>query len=69
MDVFLIAVAIILFVFGALLLFNPGAVKKISDWLNKNVILIEDIMFSSNLASGTLLVLLGAVVLYLAMRR
>lgn len=68
MDRFLLGLAIVLFIFGALLLFSPGLVKKISGWLNKSVVLVEDMMLSSNAASGGLLVILSGIVFYLALR-
>lgn len=69
MDKFLIGSAIVLFVFGMLLLFKPDIVKKISGWLNKSLILLEDIMLSSNKISGLLLIGLGIVVYYLVIRK
>ena len=69
MDKFLIGSAIVLFIFGALLLFKPNIVKKISDWLNKSLFPVEDKMRSSNIVSGVLLVILGVIVMYLATKR
>jgi len=69
MDIFLIVIAIVLFIFGALLFFKPGIEKKISDWLNKNMLLVEDGMRSSNKISGLLLIALGIVICYLVVKK
>ena len=69
MDIFLIGSAVVLFLFGALLLFKPVVVVKISDWLNKSILPIEDKMRSSHSVSGILLVILSVIVLYLAMKK
>jgi uncharacterized membrane protein HdeD (DUF308 family) len=69
MDIVLKASAVILFMFGLILLFKPDIEKKISDWLNKNLFPIEDKMRSSNKLSGILLIMLGLVIYFLAMKR
>jgi len=69
MNIFLIAVAIVLFIFGTLLVFKPGIEKKISDWLNKNLLFVEDVMRSSNRISGLLLITLGIIIYYLAIKK
>lgn len=68
MDSFLIASAVLLFSFGALLMFRPAIVKKVDDWLNRSVFPVDDKMRSSNAVSGIVLVILGVIVLYLAMK-
>jgi len=68
MDKFLIAAAVLLFSFGALLLFRPAIVKKVDDWLNTIVFPVDDKMRSSSAVSGMILVILGVIVLYLAMK-
>ena len=69
MDVFLIVAAIVLLIFGALLAFMPKAVKRLSDFLNKNILPIEDKMSSSHTVSGIILMVLSVIVLYLAFKR
>lgn len=69
MNIFLAGSAVVLFVFGALLLFRPDIEKKISDWLDKVLFPTEDRMRSSNKISGLLLIVLGIVVCFLAMKR
>ena len=69
MSIVLIGSAIILFVFGIILLFKPDVEKRISDWLNKSLLPIEDKMRSSNKISGLLLVMLGIVVYILAVKK
>lgn len=69
MRIALIGSAVILFVFGLLLLFRPDIEKRISDWLNRNLILIEDKMRSSNKISGLLLMALGVVIYILAVKK
>ena len=69
MDRFLIGSASVLLIFGALLLFKPDIVKKISDWLNKSLFPVEDKMRSSNVVSGILLLMLGVIVMYLATKK
>ncbi len=69
MDIALIGSAIILFVFGVILLFRPDIEKKISDWLNRILFPTEDKMRSSNKISGLLLIVLGIVVYMLAVKR
>lgn len=66
MDKFLIGAAIILFVFGAMLLFTPAVVKKISDFLNKNILPVENKMCTANIVSGIILVILAIAIYYLA---
>jgi len=68
-NIILIGSAVILFVFGLILLFKPDIEKRISDWLNKSLFPVEDKMRSSNKLSGMLLIILGAIVLYLATKR
>jgi len=58
-----------LFVFGIILLFKPDVEKRISDWLNKILLPIEDMMRSSNKIGGLLLIALGMVVYILAAKR
>ncbi|MCX5665672.1 MAG: hypothetical protein NT036_01290 [Candidatus Omnitrophica bacterium] len=69
MDIVLIVSAVVLFVFGVILLFKPDTERKISDWLNKNLFPIEDKMRSSNKLSGLLLIVLGIVIYMLAAKR
>ena len=69
MDKFLIVSAIVLFIFGVLLLLKPDAVKKLSDFLNKNVFPVEDKMRASNVISGIILVTFSIIVAYLALKK
>ena len=69
MHIVLIGSAIVLFVFGLILLLKPDIEKRISDWLNKNLFPIEDKMRSSNKVSGLLLMVLGTVVYFLATKK
>ena len=69
MGIVLVGAAIVLFVFGVILLFKPDIEKKISDWLNRNLLPIEDKMRSSNKISGILLIVLGIVVYVLAVKK
>jgi hypothetical protein len=69
MDKFLIGTAIILFIFGILLLFKPNLVKKISDFLNKSIFPVDDTMRTAHKVSGVILLILSAVVFYLATKR
>ena len=69
MHVVLVGAAIVLFVFGIIMLFKPDLEKKISDWLNKTLFPVEDKMRSSNKISGLLLVVLGIVVYILAVKK
>lgn len=69
MHIVLTVSAVVLFVFGLILIFKPDIEKRISDWLNKNLFPIEDKMRSSNRVSGLLLVVLGVVVYILALKK
>ena len=69
MQIVLIGSAIVLFVFGLILLFKPDIEKRISDWLNRNIFPVEDKMRSSNKIGGILLVMLGVVVYILAVKK
>lgn len=69
MSIALIGAAIMLFVFGVILLFKPDVEKRISDWLNKSLFPVEDKMRSSNKMSGILLIVLGIIVYYLATKK
>ena len=69
MDIFLIGSAIVLLVFGGLLLLAPNMVKKISDFLNKAVLPIEDKMRSAHAVSGIILVVLSVIVFYMALKK
>jgi hypothetical protein len=69
MSIILIGSAIVLFVFGLILLFKPDVEKKISDWLNRNLFPVEDKMRASNKVSGLLLVALGLIVYILAVKK
>ena len=69
MHIVLIGSAVILFVFGIILLFKPDVEKRISDWLNRTLFPVEDKMRSSNKISGLLLVVLGIVVYILAVKK
>ncbi len=69
MQIALVGAAIMLFLFGLILLFKPNVEKKISDWLNKTMFPIEDKMRSSNRISGFLLIMLGIVVYMLAIKK
>ncbi len=68
MDRFLVGAAMMLFIFGALLLLKPDIVKKFSDFLNKNVLPVEDKMRTAHTVSGVILLILGAIVFYLAVK-
>lgn len=69
MSIALIGSAVMLVVFGIILLFKPSVEKGISDWLNRNLFPTEDKMRSSNKISGLLLVALGVVVYILAIKK
>jgi hypothetical protein len=69
MHIVLIGSAIILFVFGLILLFKPDVEKRISDWLNRTLFPVEDKMRSSNKIGGLLLIVLGIVVYALAVKK
>ena len=69
MQIALVGAAIMLFLFGLILLFKPNVEKKISDWLNKTMFPIEDKMRSSNRISGFLLIMVGIVVYMLAIKK
>ena len=69
MNAVLTGSAAILFVFGLILLFKPDIEKRISDWLNRSLFPIEDKMRASNKISGLLLIVLGMVVYYLAIKK
>ena len=69
MDIFLIGSAIILLVFGGLLLLAPNMVKKVSDFLNTAVLPIEDKMRSAHAVSGIILVVLSVIVFYIALKK
>lgn len=69
MDKFLIIAAITLLLFGALLLFRPDSIKKLSDFLNRSILPIEDKMRASHTISGVILLILGIIVFYLALKK
>jgi len=69
MDIFLIGSAIILLIFGGLLLLAPNMVKKVSDFLNTAVLPIEDKMRSAHAVSGIILVVLSVIVFYIALKK
>jgi predicted MFS family arabinose efflux permease len=69
MDIFLIVSAIALLIFGALLVLMPDTVKKISDFLNRSVLPVEDKMRSSNVMSGVILIAVSVIVFYIAMKK
>jgi len=69
MDMFLIVSAIILLVFGGLLLMAPNVVKKISDFLNTSVLPVEDKMRAAHAMSGVILVILSIIVFYMALKK
>lgn len=69
MNIALIGSAIVLFVFGVILLFKPDVEKRISDWLNKSLFPVEDKMRASNKISGLLLIALGVVIYLLAVKK
>ena len=69
MERFLILAAVLLFVFGVLLIFAPGVVKKISDFLNKSILSVDEKMRASHSLSGVLLLILSAVVFYFALTK
>jgi hypothetical protein len=69
MDKFLIGSALLLFIFGVLLLVKPDIVKKFSDLLNKSVFPVEDKMRASHVMSGITLLILSIVVFYLANKK
>ena len=69
MDIFLIGSAMILLVFGGLLLLAPNMMKKISDFLNRSILPIEDKMRSAHAVSGIILVVLSVIVFYIALKK
>ena len=69
MDIFLIGSAIVLLIFGGLLLLAPGVVKKVSDFLNTAILPIEDKMRSAHAVSGIILVVLSVIVFYIALKK
>lgn len=69
MDRFLIGSALVLFIFGILLLLKPDIVKKFSDFLNKSIFPVEDKMRASHIVSGIMLVVLSIIVFYLATKK
>jgi uncharacterized protein YjeT (DUF2065 family) len=69
MKTVLIGSSVVLFIFGIILLIRPDVEKKISDWLNRTLISVEDKMRSSNKLSGILLMVLGVVVYLLAVKK
>lgn len=69
MDRFLIGSAILLFIFGILLLLKPEMVKKFSDFLNKSIFPVEDKMRASHIVSGVILLVLSVIVFYLATKK
>ena len=69
MDIFLIVSAILLLLFGGLLLMAPNAVKKISDFLNKSILPVEDKMRAAHAMSGVILVILSVIVFYIALKK
>ena len=69
MKTVLIGSSVVLFIFGIILLIRPDVEKKISDWLNRTMISVEDKMRSSNKLSGILLMVLGVVVYLLAVKK
>ena len=69
MDLFLIGSAVVLLIFGGLLLLAPNTVKKLSDFLNKSILPIEDKMRAAHAVSGIILVVLSVIVFYIALRK
>jgi hypothetical protein len=69
MNIALIGSAVVLFVFGIIMLFKPDIEKRISDWLDKNLFPTEEKMRSSNKISGLLLIGLSIVVYILAVKK
>ncbi|MDP3730516.1 MAG: hypothetical protein Q8R14_03210 [Candidatus Omnitrophota bacterium] len=69
MQIALVGSAAMLSVFGLILFFRPDIEKRISDWLNRNLLLVEDMMRSSNRIGGLLLIALGIVVYILATKK
>jgi len=69
MDMFLIVSAVILLVFGGLLLMAPNVVKKISDFLNTSILPVEDKMRAAHTMSGIILVVLSVIVFYMAFKK
>lgn len=69
MTIFLMISAAILFIFGLLLLFAPGAVAKISDFLNRSAINADKEIYVSNRVSGTLFLLLSIALCYVILRK
>jgi len=69
MDKFLMGSAIVLLVFGILLLLKPDVVKRFSDFLNKSILPVEDKMRTAHVVSGVMLLILSAVVFYLSAKK
>lgn len=69
MDIFLLSSAVILLIFGGLLLLAPDVVKKISDFLNTSILPVEDRMHASHTVSGVILVILSVIVFYMALKK
>ena len=69
MNIFLVASAALLFIFGALLVLFPSILKRISDLMNRVVLSLEDKIEAQHTLGGTVLVALSIVVFYVAVRK
>lgn len=69
MIVFLIVSAITLSVFGVLLFFAPGIIVKISDFLNRNILTVDEKMRVSNRLTGIVFLLLGIALCYIVFKK
>ena len=69
MNIFLVASAALLFIFGALLTLFPSVLKKVSNFLNKAVLSLEDMMEAKHTLGGTVLLALSIVVMYVAVKK
>ena len=69
MNIFLVASAALLFIFGALLTLFPSVLKKMSGFLNKVVLSLEDKMEAQHTLGGTVLLALSIAVLYVAVKK
>ena len=69
MNIFLVASAALLFIFGALLTLFPSAIKRVSGFLNKAILSIEDKMQAQHMLGGTVLLALSIAVFYMAAKK
>ena len=69
MSIFLVASAAVLFIFGVLLLLFPSMLKKVSGFLNKVILSVEDKMHAHNTLGGAVLLALSIVIFYMAAKK